>query len=63
MWGKRGHIAIGISSDNKLEAPYNVKTNFFLITELGSVDEFVAQLDELIQGTSKKAGGIIYTSV
>lgn len=60
---KRGHVAIEILTDNKLSSLYNARTNFYVITEIGSLDDFTNQLDKLIKGTEDSVQGIIYSEM
>lgn len=59
----RGHVAIEILIDNKMDSPYHVRANFFIITELGSLDDFANQLDKLIKGTTNSVQGVIYSQM
>jgi hypothetical protein len=44
----RGHIGLEIIADNKNEKPYYMRSNFFIITELNQLDDFVKKLKRLI---------------
>jgi hypothetical protein len=44
----RGNIGLEIIADNKNEKPYYMRSNFFIITELNQVDDFVKKLKKLI---------------
>ncbi|MED4531799.1 hypothetical protein [Metabacillus fastidiosus] len=49
MHNKTGTVGIEIIADNKSEKPYWMRTNFFILTELGQADDFVKKLERLIQ--------------
>jgi hypothetical protein len=44
----RGNIGLEIIADNKNETPYYMRSNFFIITELNQLDDFVKKLKRLI---------------
>ena len=44
----RGDIGLEIIADNKNEKPYYMRSNFFIITELNQLDDFVNKLKRLI---------------
>lgn len=58
---KRGHIAIEVLVDTKLDFPFNSRANFYIITELGSLDDFVCELNKLIMGIESSIKGITYS--
>jgi hypothetical protein len=58
---KRGHVAIEVIIDNKLDSPYRLRANFYIITELGSLDEFANQLNKFIKGITHSVNGVIYS--
>ncbi|MCM3729986.1 hypothetical protein M3226_31215 [Neobacillus cucumis] len=45
---KMGHIGLEIIADNKMEKPDYMRSNFFIITELNQLDDFVKKLERLI---------------
>lgn len=44
----RGHIGLEIAADNKNKKPYYMRSNFFIITEINQLDDFVKKLKRLI---------------
>jgi hypothetical protein len=55
----RGHIGIEIIADNKMEQPYHMRSNFFIITELNQLDDFVKKLISLINEETIELESII----
>ncbi|MGG3891754.1 hypothetical protein [Metabacillus fastidiosus] len=49
MQNKTGTVGLEIIADNKEEKPYRMRTNFFILTELGQADDFVQKLEQLIR--------------
>ncbi|MFD1676297.1 hypothetical protein [Alicyclobacillus fodiniaquatilis] len=62
LCSKRGHVAIEVLTDNKRPSPNGARTKFFIITELGSIDEFANELDQLIRGNETTASGVVPSS-
>ncbi|MBY6035779.1 hypothetical protein KUV80_03910 [Fictibacillus nanhaiensis] len=58
----RGHIGIEIIADNKMEKPYHMRSNFFIITELNQLDDFVKKLKSLINEEIIELESIIPTN-
>lgn len=55
----RGHIGIEIIADNKMEKPYHMRSNFFIITELNQLDDFAKKLERLINEDTIELESII----
>jgi len=49
-FNNQGHIGVEFVLDNKLDIPDKIRVNFYLITELNQIDDFVYKLEELIKG-------------
>jgi hypothetical protein len=46
---KRGIVGIEIKVDNKLEPPYSMLSNFYILTEINQVDDLARKLGEFIR--------------
>jgi hypothetical protein len=55
----RGHVGIEIVADNKMEKPYYMRSNFFIVTELNQLDDFVRKLEKLIHEEINELESII----
>ena len=49
-FNNQGHIGVEFVLDNKLDIPDKTRVNFYLITELNQIDDFVYKLEGLIKG-------------
>jgi len=49
-FNNHGHIGVEFVLDNKLDIPDKTRVNFYLITELNQIDDFVYKLEGLIKG-------------
>ena len=49
-FNNQGHIGVEFALDNKLDIPDKTRVNFYLITELNQIDDFVYKLEGLIKG-------------
>ena len=49
LLNKTGTVGIEIIADNKAEKPYWMRSNFFILTELGQIDDFEQKIEQLIQ--------------
>lgn len=58
-FNNQGHIGIEFLCDNKLEMPYKARLNFYIITELNQIDDFIYKLEGLIKGTTDNIEGIL----
>ncbi|MEA3319489.1 MAG: hypothetical protein U9Q88_05635 [Bacillota bacterium] len=45
---KRGIVGIEFKVDNKLEPPYNMQSNFYILTEINQLDDFIRKLEKFI---------------
>ncbi|WP_227936426.1 hypothetical protein [Alkalihalobacillus deserti] len=59
----RGHVGIEFILDNKLDIPEHIRSQFYVTTELASLDDFIKQLQKLIKKETDMVEGIIYTEV
>ncbi|WP_026584991.1 hypothetical protein [Bacillus sp. J33] len=55
----RGHIGLELTVDNKLEVPEKMNANFFIITEINQLDDFVKKLERLINEEIIELEGIL----
>ncbi|KPB06257.1 hypothetical protein AAV98_00125 [Bacillus sp. CHD6a] len=46
---KRGVVGIEFKIDNKLEPQYNMRTNFYILTEINQLDDLTRTLGEFIK--------------
>ncbi|MGM0834688.1 MAG: hypothetical protein ACQEV7_00930 [Bacillota bacterium] len=46
---KRGIVGIEFKIDNKLEPPYNMRSNFYMLTEINQLDDFTKKLGKFIR--------------
>ncbi len=46
---KRGIVGIEFKVDNKLEPPYSMRSNFYILTEINQVDDLAKKLGEFIR--------------
>ena len=49
LHNKTGTVGIEIIADNKAEKPYWMRSNFFILTELGQIADFEKKIEQLIQ--------------
>jgi len=49
LHNKMGTVGIEVTADNKAEKPYWMRSNFFILTELGQIDDFEKKIEQLIQ--------------
>ncbi|WP_108671791.1 hypothetical protein [Peribacillus acanthi] len=49
LHNKTGTVGMEIIADNKAEKPYWMRSNFFILTELGQIDDFEEKIEQLIQ--------------
>ncbi|WJE26681.1 hypothetical protein [Bacillus cereus] len=56
---KKGIVGIEVVADNKQSKPYWMRTNFFILTELNQIDDFVKKLERLIKEEIIELEGII----
>lgn len=49
-FNNQGHIGVEFVLDNKLDIPDKTRVNFYLVTELNQIDDFVYKLEGLIKG-------------
>jgi len=62
-FNNQGHIGVGFLLDNKLEIPDRMRLNFYLITELNQIDDFIYKLERLIKGTTDNLEGILGVNI
>lgn len=55
----RGHIGLELTVDNKLEVPEKMNANFFIITEINQLDDFLKKLERLINEEIIELEGIL----
>jgi hypothetical protein len=46
---KRGIVGIEFKVDNKLEPPYSMRSNFYILTEINQVDDLARKLGKFIK--------------
>jgi hypothetical protein len=46
---KRGIVGIDFKIDNKLEPPYNMRSNIYILTEINQLDDFTRKLGKFIR--------------
>ncbi|APH06803.1 hypothetical protein [Bacillus weihaiensis] len=56
---RRGIVGIEVKVDNKMEPPYNMRSNFYLLTEINQIDDFARQLERFIKEETLEIEGII----
>ncbi|TKV48323.1 hypothetical protein C1I58_06290 [Bacillus sp. PIC28] len=56
---KKGIVGVEVIADNKQSKPYWMRTNFFILTELNQIDDFVKNLERLIKEKIIELEGII----
>ncbi|AWD68619.1 MULTISPECIES: hypothetical protein [Priestia] len=49
-FNNQGHIGVEFVLDNKLDIPDRTRVNFYLVTELNQIDDFIYKLEGLIKG-------------
>ena len=49
-FNNQGHIGVEFVLDNKLDIPDRTRMNFYLVTELNQIDDFIYKLEGLIKG-------------
>ncbi|MFP7732268.1 hypothetical protein ACLHDF_02380 [Priestia aryabhattai] len=57
-FNNQGHIGVEFVLDNKLDIPDRTRMNFYLITELSQIDDFVYKLEGLIEGITNNLESI-----
>ncbi|KML31409.1 hypothetical protein [Priestia aryabhattai] len=62
-FNNQGHIGVEFVLDNKLDIPDRTRVNFYLITELNQIDDFVYKLEELIKGITDNLESISQVKV
>ncbi|MED3855525.1 hypothetical protein P4607_29890 [Priestia megaterium] len=62
-FNNQGHIGVEFLLDNKLEIPDRMRLNFYLITELNQIDDFIYKLERLIKGTTDNLEGILGVNI
>jgi len=49
-FNNQGHIGVEFVLDNKLDIPDRTRVNFYLVTELNQIDDFIYKLEGFIKG-------------
>jgi hypothetical protein len=62
LHNKAGTVGIEVIADNKAEKPYWMRSNFFILTELGQIDDFENKIKQLIQEEIAEFESIIPTT-
>lgn len=62
LHNKTGTVGIEVIADNKAEKPYLMRSNFFILTELGQIDDFENKIKQLIQEEITEFESIIPTT-
>lgn len=56
---RRGIVGIEVKIDNKMEPPYSMRSNFYLLTEINQIDDLVKQLERFIKEETLEIESII----
>jgi hypothetical protein len=54
----RGYVGVEVIVDNNKAKPYNMRSNFFIITEIGQLDDFSNKLEKFIKGETYEIEGL-----
>lgn len=56
---RRGIVGIEVKVDNKMDPPYNMRSNFYILTEINQIDDLVGQLERFIKEETLQIESII----
>lgn len=57
---RRGIVGIELNVDNKLEPPYSMRSNFYILTEINQVDNLVRKLGKFIRNEITEFASLRY---
>ncbi|WP_240338497.1 hypothetical protein [Peribacillus alkalitolerans] len=59
---KRGIVGVEIFADNKRELPYKMRSHFYILTEIGQLDDLAWKLKKFIYNKDREVNSLIYPS-
>lgn len=61
IYDELGHVAIEVEMDNMCKSPYSLKSHFYILTEISSLNDFGRKIDKLLIDDGAVIEGIIHS--